>query len=132
MAFSATAVVMLAALLGAAGAGGVAILSSDDANEVTITGTVTEFFYNPHWEVTSGFNLSSEGTIYHVEVGPPWYWNSSGQNITVTVGNTVTVHGELEEDGVTIEAWTITADSTQTIKGEGKPDWAGIRSELDL
>jgi len=133
MAVSATALVALAALVGAAGVGGVAILSDDGASPITVTGTVTEVFYNPHWKVNAGFNLSSEGTLYHVEVGPPWYWNSTDGNITVTVDSTVTVTGELEEDGTTLEAWTITSGATtQTIKGEGKPGWAGIRSELEF
>ncbi len=80
---------------------------------------------------------TADGEVFRVEFGPWWYWET--QEVTVRdiveVGDRVEVTGELVEDMMVMEAWTIedldTGDHI-TIKVEGCPPWAGGPIELGI
>ncbi|HEX9909222.1 MAG TPA: hypothetical protein VGB78_12290 [Thermoplasmata archaeon] len=148
---------VIAALLAASVPAAVSVADVMDDNGrddgvVTVSGTVTAFMYGDErtddeddderdgdWDKPrlEAFVIDNE-TI--VTFGPWWYWMYMKINITdiVHIDDEVNVTGEMheEDDGTWIlEACYIenlTTDEDLTIKGEGRPPWAGGPKALEI
>lgn len=125
-----TAILVLA-LVAAAGTG--AVVHRMDANgEVrTIGGIVTEIAWNRYWEVAVEYGVrmnDAEGTMYAVELGPPWWWAAVGLP-DIRLNDTLAVDG-IVHDGNAIEAYTVSVNGGETvmIRDGDKPAWAEVAS----
>ena len=67
------------------------------------------------------YTLTANGTVYDLEVGPPWFWGDN-HPLKGLVGKTVTVEGEQAEGSTTIE---VRVADGKTLREPGKPPWAG-------
>jgi hypothetical protein len=109
---------------------------SDEDDDATVLSQPENKTARHHAKVITAFVIDNE-TI--VTCGPWWYWAAQSPNITdiVHIGDIVNVTGEMEEeDGMDVLcAWKIVNDTTGeelTIKGEGRPPWAGGPNALVL
>ena len=93
---------------------------SDETPEVPITlhGTIAA---TTDTEGDPGFSLTSGGTTYGLEVGPPWFWGANNP-LAKYAGKTVTVTGETHTGSTDVDVLTV--DGT-VIREPGKPPWAG-------
>lgn len=119
------------ALVGSAGAAGFAIHAMDASpNLVTLSGKVTSVEWNPHFNVSVGFNLTNATSTVHVSVGPPWYWAEHSYP-AIKVNESVSVKGLFDDNSTTeFQAWAISVDggSWITLRTGGMPAWAQERS----
>jgi hypothetical protein len=92
----------------------------DKTPEVAITlhGTVVA---TTNTDGDPGFSLTSGGTTYELEVGPPWFWGANNP-LAKFAGKTVTVTGETHTGSTDVDVLTV--DGT-VIREPGKPPWAG-------
>jgi outer membrane biosynthesis protein TonB len=67
------------------------------------------------------FSLTSGGTTYELEAGPPWFWADNNPLAKFT-GKTVTIAGETHTGSTEVDVQTV--DGT-AIRAPGKPPWAG-------
>lgn len=126
-------VLLVLAILSAAGAG-VVLRTTDDAPDLTrIEGTVVDIAWNPHWEVAVEYTVAvdSDGTTYLVEMGPPWWWAEVGLP-AIEANDTLAVEGVLH-DGNVIDAYTVSVNGGPdvVIREAGKPAWADVASGRD-
>ncbi len=131
MAHAALALVVLA-LVGTAGAAGLAMhtMDSGSQNLVTVSGKVTSVDWNPHFNVSTEFNLTSGTKTYQVELGPPWYW-AEQHYPAIKVNDTVSVKGVFDDNSTTdLEAWSISINGGAwiTLRTGDMPAWAQEKS----
>ena len=67
------------------------------------------------------FSLTSGGTTYELEAGPPWFWGDNNP-LAKFSGKTVTIAGETHTGSTEVDVQTV--DGT-AIRAPGKPPWAG-------
>jgi hypothetical protein len=67
------------------------------------------------------YTLTVNGTVYDLEVGPPWFWGED-HPLKGLVGKTVTVEGDQAQGSTTIE---VRVADGKTLREAGKPPWAG-------
>ena len=124
-------VLAVLAIVGTAGAAGFAVHSMDTApSPVTVTGTVTSVDWNPHFNVSVEFNMSSAGHAIHVELGPPWYWAEHNYP-AIKVNDSVSVKGVFDDNSTTdLEAWSISINGGAwiTLRTGDMPAWAQEKS----
>ncbi len=124
-------VLAVLAIVGTAGAAGLAVHTMDAAPSlVTVTGTVTSVEWNPHFNVSVDFTLNSSGNSIHVELGPPWYW-AEHKYPAIKVNESVSVKGVYDDNGTTdLEAWSISVSGGAwiTLRTGDMPAWARERS----
>ncbi len=124
-------VLAVLAVVGAAGAAGFAIHAMDSSPSlVTVSGTVTSVDWNPHFNVSVGFNLSSNGTTIHVDLAPPWYWAEHNYP-AIKVNDSVSVKGVYDDNSTTdLSAWSISVNggSWITLRTGDMPAWAQEKS----
>ncbi len=124
-------VLAVLAVVGAAGAAGFAVHAMDTAPSlVTVSGTVTSVDWNPHFNVSVDFNMTSGGSTIHVELGPPWYWAEHNYP-AIKVNDSVSVKGVYDDNSTTdLEAWSISVNggSWITLRTGDMPAWAQEKS----
>ncbi len=124
-------VLVALALVGSAGAAGLALHASDASSSlVTLSGTVSSVEWNPHFDVSVGFNLTNATSTVHVSVGPPWYWAEHSYP-AIKVNETVSVKGIFDDNSTTeFQAWAISVNggSWITLRTGGMPAWAQEKS----
>ncbi len=124
-------VLAVLAVVGAAGAAGFAIHAMDSPPSlVTVSGTVTSVDWNPHFNVSVGFNMSSNGTAIHVDLAPPWYWAEHNYP-AIKVNDSVSVKGVYDDNSTTdLSAWSISVNggSWITLRTGDMPAWAQEKS----
>ncbi len=67
------------------------------------------------------FSMSSGGTTYELDAGPPWFWGTNNP-LAKFAGKTVTITGEAHVGATDVDVLTV--DGT-AIRAPGKPPWAG-------
>lgn len=124
-------VLVALALVGSAGAAGFAIHAMDASpNLVMLSGKVTSVEWNPHFDVSVGFNLTNATSTVHVSVGPPWYWAEHSYP-AIKVNESVSVKGVYEDNSTSeFEAWSISINGGAwiTLRTGEMPAWAQERS----
>jgi hypothetical protein len=85
---------------------------------ITLHGTITA---TTNTDGDAGFSLTSGGTTYQLEVGPPWFWGANNP-LAKYAGKTVTITGETHTGSTDLDVLTV--DGTVT-REPGKPPWAG-------
>lgn len=127
MAHAALVLVVLA-VVGSAGAAGFAMNAMNASPSlVTVTGTVSSVEWNPHFNVSVGFNLTNATETFHVTLGPPWYW-AEHDYPAIKVGEPVSVKGILNDTA--LQAWSISVNNGPwiTLRSGGMPAWAQEKS----
>ncbi len=124
-------VLAVLAVVGAAGTAGLVIHAMDTSPSlVTVSGTVTSVDWNPHFNVDVGFNMSSNGTMIHVDLAPPWYWAEHNYP-AIKVNDSVSVKGVYDDNSTaSLEAWSISVNggSWITLRTGDMPAWAQEKS----
>jgi hypothetical protein len=67
------------------------------------------------------FSLTSGGTTYELEAGPPWFWGTNNP-LAKFAGKTVTITGETHVGATDVD---VLAVDGAAIRAAGKPPWAG-------
>jgi hypothetical protein len=67
------------------------------------------------------FQLTSGGTTYELDAGPPWYYGD-GHPLAPFVGRDVTITGERSEGSVEVDVLTVNGTA---LREPGPPPWAG-------
>jgi hypothetical protein len=86
--------------------------------DVTVTGPIrvtTDAKGRSHYTITSG------GTTYELENGPPWFWGDKNP-LQAFVGGSATVAGTSHQGSLEIDVLTVNGTA---IREPGKPPWAG-------
>lgn len=124
-------VLAILALVGTASAAGVAVYAMDSSSSlVSFHGTVTSVDWNPHFNATTEFNMTSGNSTIHVDLAPPWWWAEHNYP-AIKVNDTVNVTGVFEDNSTTnLEAWTISINggAVITLRTGEMPAWAQERS----
>jgi hypothetical protein len=85
---------------------------------ITLRGTVTA---GTDGKGRPAFSLSSGGTTYELEAGPPWFWGANNPLATFA-GKTVTITGETRQGSTEVDVLTVNGTA---IREPGRPPWAG-------
>jgi hypothetical protein len=67
------------------------------------------------------YTLTVNGTVYDLEVGPPWFWGDD-HPLKALVGKSVTIEGDQAEGSTTVD---VRVADGKTLREPGKPPWAG-------
>ncbi len=67
------------------------------------------------------YRLTSAGTVYELEVGPPWFWGAD-HPLKPYIGKTVTITGEQRAGTTEIDVLQVDG---KAIREPGRPPWAG-------
>jgi hypothetical protein len=89
-----------------------------DETPVTLHGTVTQ---TTDADGETHYTLTSGGTRYALEAGPPWFWGDKNP-LKPYAGKIVTVTGEQTAGSTDVDVLTV--DGT-AIREPGRPPWAG-------